>query len=214
MFSSLSALADPHSSKISARLASISDLFFSDNDAIENSLKAKIVAAGMSALDPGVKVKPIVGTIQEQGEEFIRQFDIVLGCLDNVLARLHVNSQCCFHNVPYIDGAMDGFNGKVQVILPGAGPCLECGMNNTHAKIIEERFSCTGNDISLFLPKIGAEITTTSIVWAMMVREALKLASERPELCIKNVMYYNGQRNSMDELEISIRKDCPNHKNR
>lgn len=186
-------------------------LFFSDNDAIEGKFKSTIVANGMSAIDTSVKIKPIIGTIQEQGEEFIRQFDIVMGCLDNVLARLHVNSQCCFHEVPYIDGAMDGFNGKVQVIVPNAGPCLECGMNDSHAKIVEQRFSCTGNDISLFLPKIGAEITTTSIVGAMMVREALKLASGKPEFCISNVVYYSGQRNSIDELEIPIRENCPNH---
>ncbi len=186
-------------------------LFFSDNDAVEGKLKAKIVAAGMNALDNGVVAKPVIGTIQEQDEGFIRQFDIVLGCLDNVLARLHVNSQCCFHGVPYIDGAMDGFNGKVQVIVPSAGPCLECGMNDTHAKIIEQRFSCTGNDISLFLPKIGAEITTTCIVGAMMVREAMKLASGKQEWVIKNVAYYNGANNSLDILEISNNPECPNH---
>ncbi|MCK5024634.1 MAG: ThiF family adenylyltransferase [Thermoplasmata archaeon] len=187
-------------------------LFFSDADAVDRRFKAKIVADSMSALGTDLKVKPIIGTIQEQGEKFIKKFDIVFGCLDNVLARLHVNSQCCFHGVPYIDGAMDGFNGKVQVILPIQGPCLECGMNDSHAKIVEQRFSCTGNDISLFLPKIGAEITTTSIVGAMMVREALKLASGKSEFCINNVIYYSGQRNSLDELDISIQKDCPNHK--
>ena len=186
-------------------------LFFSDNDAVEGRLKAEIVAAGMAALDPGAKVKPLAGTIQEQGDDFIQEFDIVLGCLDNILARLHVNSQCCFHGVPYIDGAMDGFNGKVQVILPGQGPCLECGMNDSHAKIVEQRFSCTGNDISLFLPKIGAEITTTSIIGAIMVREGIKLASGKHESCIKNVVYYNGLRNTQNELEILVREDCPNH---
>ena len=187
-------------------------LFFSDSDAAEGGYKAKIVAAGMSALDDGVRVNPIIGTIQEQGDNFFQEFDVVFGCLDNVLARLHVNSQCCFHNVPYIDGAMDGFNGKVQVIFSGSGPCLECGMNDSHAKIVEQRFSCTGNNISLFLPKIGAEITTTSIVGAMMVRESLKLISGKREFCINNVIYYNGQKNSLNELEISIREDCPNHK--
>ncbi|MCK5397311.1 MAG: ThiF family adenylyltransferase, partial [Thermoplasmata archaeon] len=94
-------------------------LFFSNDDVVEGKFKAELVANGMAALDSDVKVKSIVGTIQEQGEDFIAQFDIVLGCLDNILARLHVNSQCCFHGIPYIDGAMDGFNGKVQVILPG-----------------------------------------------------------------------------------------------
>ncbi len=186
-------------------------LFFSDSDAVEGRLKAKVVASGMASLDPGTKVKPVTGTIQEQGDDFISQFDIVLGCLDNILARLHVNSQCCFHGVPYIDGAMDGFNGKVQVILPGKGPCLECGMNDSHAKIVEQRFSCTGNDVSVFLPKIGAEITTTSIVGALMIREAMKLVSGKHEWVIGDVAYYSGANNRLDIFEISKNLNCPNH---
>ena len=186
-------------------------LFFSNDDVVEGKFKAELVANGMAALDPDVKVKPIVGTIQEQGEDFIAQFDIVLGCLDNILARLHVNSQCCFHGIPYIDGAMDGFNGKVQVILPGKGPCLECGMNDSHAKIVEQRFSCTGNDISLFLPKIGAEITTTSIIGAIMVREAVKLISRKNQWIIENVAYYNGMNNSLEIFQIQKNPNCLNH---
>ena len=186
-------------------------LFFSNDDVVEGKFKAELVANGMAALDPDVKVKPIVGTIQEQGEDFIAQFDIVLGCLDNILARLHVNSQCCFHGIPYIDGAMDGFNGKVQVILPGHGPCLECGMNDSHAKIVEQRFSCTGNDISLFLPKIGAEITTTSIIGAIMVREAVKLISRKNQWIIENVAYYNGMNNSLEIFQIQKNPNCLNH---
>ena len=186
-------------------------LFFSNDDVVEGKFKAELVANGMAALDSDVKVKSIVGTIQEQGEDFIAQFDIVLGCLDNILARLHVNSQCCFHGIPYIDGAMDGFNGKVQVILPGKGPCLECGMNDSHAKIVEQRFSCTGNDISLFLPKIGAEITTTSIIGAIMVREAVKLISRKNQWIIENVAYYNGMNNSLEIFQIQKNPNCLNH---
>jgi len=186
-------------------------LFFSETDAVEGHLKAKIVSEGMARFDSCADIRPVIGTIQEQGDGFIRHFDVVLGCLDNVLARLHVNSQCCFHGVPYIDGAMDGFNGKVQVVLPGNGPCLECGMNYSHAKIVEQRFSCTGNDVSLFLPKIGAEITTTSIVGAIMVREALKLASGKQELAVKNVVYYGGESNRIDIFEIQKDPKCQNH---
>ena len=186
-------------------------LFFSETDAVEGKLKAELVSSGMMVLDPAAEVIPIVGTIQDQGDEFFGGFNLVLGCLDNVLARLHVNSQCCYHNVPYIDGAMDGFSGKVQVILPGKGPCLECGMNDTHGKIVEQRFSCTGNDMSLYLPKVGAEITTTSLVGAIMVREALKIICGKHEECISNVVYYNGMNNTFHELKIPMRDDCTNH---
>ncbi|MFO7618569.1 MAG: ThiF family adenylyltransferase [Thermoplasmata archaeon] len=186
-------------------------LFFSDADAEGHGMKADIVAGGMMGLDPEMNANAICGDIQGREEGFFGRFDLVLGCLDNVLARLHLNSQACHHGIPYIDGAMDGFRGKVQVVIPPETPCLECAMNRSHERIVAQRFSCTGNDISLFLPKIGAEITTTSIIGAMQVREALKLVSSKPEYCIHNVAYYDGLGNNLEIFEVEKRADCPNH---
>ncbi|MDD4307530.1 MAG: ThiF family adenylyltransferase [Thermoplasmata archaeon] len=186
-------------------------LFFSDEDVSSGRMKAEIVASGLMKLDGNVSAKASVGKIQEQRDGFFRNFDIVLGCLDNVLARLYVNAQCCHNRIPYIDGAMDGFRGKVQVIIPPDTPCLECGMNRSHGRIAEQRFSCTGNSISLYLPKIGAEITTTSIIGALQVREAVKVISGKQGNCIKNAVYYDGMKNSLEVLEIDRNPDCPNH---
>jgi molybdopterin/thiamine biosynthesis adenylyltransferase len=186
-------------------------LFFSETDATSRGLKADIVANGMMRLEHNVKATAIIGKIQEQGDGFVRDFDVALGCLDNVLARLYLNAQCYYNRIPYIDGAMDGLRGKVQVVIPPETPCLECGMNRSHGRIVEQRFSCTGNDVSLFLPKIGAEITTTSIIGAMQVREAVKLFSGKSDECIKNVVYYDGMKNSLEVLEIDKNPDCPNH---
>ncbi len=186
-------------------------LFFSEKDSREWGLKAEIVANGMMALDSEVRATAVSQKIQDLGEDFFSDFDVVLGCLDNVLARLYLNSQSCYRKIPYIDGAMDGFRGKVQVVLPPETPCLECGMNRTHGRIVEKRFSCTGNDISLFVPKIGADITTTSIIGAIQVREALKIVSSKREDCVRNVAYYDGIKNSLDVLEMDKNPECPNH---
>jgi len=186
-------------------------LFFSENDAARGGMKTEIVANGMMALDRGVKATAIIGKIQDQEDGFVQNFDVALGCLDNVLARLYLNAQCYYNRIPYIDGAMDGLRGKVQVVIPPETPCLECGMNRSHGRIVEQRFSCTGNDVSLFLPKIGAEITTTSIIGAMQVREAIKLVSDKDADCLKNVAYYDGMNNSLEVLEIERNPDCPNH---
>jgi molybdopterin/thiamine biosynthesis adenylyltransferase len=186
-------------------------LFFSETDALERSLKAETVANGMKGLDGNMKVHAICEKVQDLGDDLVPGFDVVLGCLDNVLARMHLNAQSCYHRVPYVDGAMDGTRGKVQVVVPPATPCLECGMNRSHGRIIEQRFSCTGNDVSLFLPKVGAEITTTSIIGAIQVREALKLVSGKGDECIRNVVYYDGMKNSFDMLEMEINPECPNH---
>jgi len=58
---------------------------------------------------------------------------------------------------------------------------------------------------------MAAEITTTSIIAAVQVLEALKLVCGRYDAVIRNVMHYNGLRNSWDELELSIEPACPLH---
>ncbi len=74
-------------------------IFFKDEDV--GRMKAEVVASKISDSFPFVTIKPIVSRIQEL-EDW--DFDIVLGCLDNVQARLHTNSHARYHRIPYIDG--------------------------------------------------------------------------------------------------------------
>ena len=183
-------------------------VFFREED-IGTVMKSEILAKRASELDKDVKIVPKVMRIQENTDW---NFDVALGCLDNILARLHLNSHCRFHGIPYVDGATDGLRGKVQVIL-NKGPCLECAMNSTHAKVVDRRFSCTGGQFS-FVPKMAAEITTTSIIAAMQVREAVKIASGREDLCIINVTYYDGTSGETETLTAETDPECPNHEER
>ena len=84
-------------------------------------------------------------------------------------------------------------------------------MNKTHSKIMELRFSCTGEDVTFYEPKVAAEITTTSIVSAVQVREALKIACGERDAVMSNIFYYDGFRNVAETLEIAKNPDCPNH---
>ncbi|MCL2032438.1 MAG: ThiF family adenylyltransferase [Methanomassiliicoccaceae archaeon] len=179
-------------------------VFFREADAGRN--KAEAVAERASELHSGTKITPFTSMIQEL-EDW--DFDIVMGCLDNISARLHANSHARYHRIPYIDGATDGFRGKVQVVFE-SGPCLECGMNSSHMKLMDERFSCTGGG-TIFVPKLAAEITTTSVIAAVQVREAMKILSGKRELSIMNVMYYDGMSGTMQYLEIPEDRNCSNH---
>jgi molybdopterin/thiamine biosynthesis adenylyltransferase len=179
-------------------------VFFREGDG--GRKKAETVAERAGSLYPEARIVPVVSRIQDM-EDW--NFDIVFGCLDNISARLHVNSHARYHGIPYVDGATDGFRGKVQVVLE-TGPCLECGINGSHLKIIDERFSCTGNGV-IFMPKLASEITTTSVIAAIQVREAMKILSGRRELCLRNVMYYDGLSGTTTDLEIPEDSGCPNH---
>jgi molybdopterin/thiamine biosynthesis adenylyltransferase len=186
-------------------------LFFSEKDSRSRRFKAEVVARKSAALASGAKITARVNRIEELPEGFIRDHDIVLGCLDNLAARLHLNAHTYPRNIPYIDGGTLGTAGKVQVMLPPETPCLECGMNRTHMRIVQKRFSCTGKDFTFFDPKLAAEITTTSVIAAIQVREALKITSGHRELALRNMFYYDARRNESDVLEVDRNPDCPIH---
>jgi molybdopterin-synthase adenylyltransferase len=185
-------------------------LFFSNNDAVKGVLKVKAVKRGAMALAPDVKFTVHAKRVEELGEVLTQDTDVILGCLDNIAARLHVNAYARKAGRPYIDGATNGLVGKVQVVSSD-GPCLECTMNKTHMKALNLRQSCTGEDISFFTPRLAAEITTTSIIAAIQVREALKLVHDLKDKALTGLFFYDGMRNESSVLEIEVNPKCSHH---
>lgn len=185
-------------------------LFFSKRDAESRRMKAEVVARGLSAMSDDVDPVPLVGRVEDVPDSTLKRQSVILGCLDNIQSRVNVNSRAYSHGRTYIDGGMVGFVGKVMIAKP-PGACLQCGMNRSHAKVAGLRFSCTGRDVVFHEPRLAAEITTTSVISAVMVREALKVVSERPDLMLANSFYYDGQRNVAEEMEIPLDPMCPVH---
>jgi molybdopterin/thiamine biosynthesis adenylyltransferase len=184
-------------------------VLFREGDQSSGKGKASLVAERARELDPEVRARAIEGRVQSMGWEEMNGYDVILGCLDNVAARLHLNANSYHARVPYVDGGTDGFRGRVQAVVPPFTPCLQCGMNRSHFKVMERRFSCTGQDTVYYQPKMAAEITTTSIIAAVQVREAVKLLSGRP--AISHVMHYDGLSGTSEVFALDIDPGCPNH---
>jgi molybdopterin/thiamine biosynthesis adenylyltransferase len=182
-------------------------VFFREGD-VKKGSKAEILAERASELDNDVKIMARPTKVQNITDW--EEFDIIMGCLDNINARLHVNANACYFKIPYIDGGTDGMIGKVQTVLPG-GPCLQCSMNRSHYNVMETRFSCTGSESVFYIPKMAAEITTTSVVAAMQTREAIKIASGHSNSCIRNIAYYDGMSGETAVMEIKKDEKCDNH---
>lgn len=180
-------------------------VFFRDAD-VKHGMKSEILAERASLLDGEARIEAVVGRIQDL-EDW--DYDIALGCLDNILARMHLNASVCGRGIPYVDGATDGMRGRTQVVTDG-GPCLQCASNRSHSRALEKRFTCTGSS-SVFVPHDASDITTTSVIAAMQVREAMKIASGRRDLCISGVTYYDGTLGEMATLELDADPGCPNH---
>jgi molybdopterin/thiamine biosynthesis adenylyltransferase len=186
-------------------------IFFTPGDAAGKELKVNAVRRGVLALDPEVQVETHADRIENLPESVFAEHDLVVGCVDNVAARVHTNANAFYHGRPYIDGGTLGMVGKVQVVLPPASACLQCGMNKTHMAEVARRYSCTGGGMTFVEAAQAAEITTTSIVAAVQAREAVKVASGRADRTIDNLWYYDGLRASAEVLRVARNPRCPVH---
>jgi molybdopterin/thiamine biosynthesis adenylyltransferase len=186
-------------------------IFFTDEDARASRLKVEAVAEGAGRLDDRVEIEIEAERIEDLGEAVFKGKDVVLGCLDNLATRVHVNANTYHMGIPYVDGGTMGLMGKVHVVVPPETSCIECTLNASHYRVIEQRYSCTGADTTFVEPKLAAEITTTSLVAAVQTREVMKIVNDRQDLVIHNLFYYDGNRNVSDVLEVAINPDCPNH---
>ncbi|MCL2786554.1 MAG: ThiF family adenylyltransferase [Methanomassiliicoccaceae archaeon] len=182
-------------------------VFFREGDVMSGT-KSEILAARASEIDQNVRITPRCMKVQEMDDW--ENFDLIIGCLDNITARLHVNANAYYFKIPYVDGGTDGMTGKVQTVLPG-GPCLQCSMNKSHYDVTEARFSCTGKESVFYVPKMAAEITTTSVIAAMQLREAVKIASGCENRCVRNAAYYDGMSGETTVVEIKRDDGCDNH---
>ena len=203
-------------------LAGFRDITVADFDTVERSNlsrcvlfreesvgrnKAEVAAEVASELDPECRVTAVPDTIQRTD---LSRFGILIGCLDSISARLHLNAHARFFRIPYVDGATDGFRGKMQTVFP-KGPCLECGMNSTHLEELHRTFSCIPGETVRDPVILSSGITTTAVIAAMCVREVLKIVCGRTDLCVPGVSYYDGISGRTDVLAIGFRRGCPHH---
>ncbi|VEL18498.1 unnamed protein product [Protopolystoma xenopodis] len=104
--------------------------------------KAEVAAEFIMKRIPSCKVIPHFNKIQDFGDNFYRQFNVVVCGLDSVLARRWINSTLAGlvrydssgvpdpHTViPLVDGGTEGFRGNSLVILFGHTGCLECALD-------------------------------------------------------------------------------------
>lgn len=151
-------------------------VLFRSDDAANNSYKAEIAANRLKEINPTINVKYISGDVGfDVGLGLFNEMDVVIGCLDNRLARYFINRNCFRVNKPWIDGGIENMEGNVRIFKPGIN-CYECSLTETELESLFYRTGCP--DIAKFNVTQGRVATTpisSSIIGAIQTQEALKI---------------------------------------
>jgi adenylyltransferase/sulfurtransferase len=155
-------------------------VFFREED--EGRNKAEVLAAKARDLNPEISTQSHSFPVQRLGIAGLREFDIVIGALDNREARAWVNQAVRKLGGFWIDAAIEGLRGVVRTFGPD-GPCYECTLSEADYKIMSHRRSC-----ALLAPeemlsgKTPTNSTTAGIVAGVQVQEAIKFLVGREDL--------------------------------
>jgi molybdopterin/thiamine biosynthesis adenylyltransferase len=150
-------------------------VFFRESD--EGRFKAEVLAERAAELNPDVELVPLVGDVRlTAGLALYGETDVVLGGLDNREARLFVNKACWKTSTPWVDGAIEGLMGIVRVFVPPETACYECTMSERDHELIAARQTCALlSREDMLAGKVPTTATTSSVVAAVQVQEAVKL---------------------------------------
>lgn len=154
-------------------------ILFREADADKGYYKAEIAAKRIKEINPSIHIQAICGNLAtDVGLGLYRRMDVVIGCLDSLMARLLLNRLCFRAGVPWIDGGIGDLEGDVSVYRMDSS-CYECSLTEDEEKELETRMSCAG--ITRENEHFGRVATTpviASIIAAVQVQEAMKIIHE------------------------------------
>ncbi len=189
-------------------------VLFRESDCHDNQRKCEVAAARVKDLNPNVKTMSINGDIWlDVGLGVFRRMDVIIGCLDNRLARLFINRHCHKVGKTWVDGAIENLAGQLDVFKPGVS-CYECQLTEIEHRIIQYRLGCA--DMAIRNSNQGKIPTTpisSSIIGAMQVQEALKVIYGNDKQSMAGKQFrYEGMNNMMLQFPCGAPKeDCPSH---
>ncbi len=115
-------------------------------------------------------------------------FDIILDGTDDLSTRFFLNCAALTNRIPFIHGAVFGFEGRVTTIIPGRTPCLGC----LYRGLTPQQKA----------PAIGV---SSAVIGALQATEAIKIILGIGHLLANQLLVYNGFK--MRFSTLAIRRD-------
>jgi molybdopterin/thiamine biosynthesis adenylyltransferase len=162
----------------------------------ENIGKKKTDSAAdkLQRFNSNIKIKTISETIDASNiDRLVGDADIIVDAMDNLPTRYLLNQTALSKGIPFVHGAVYGFEGRVMTVLPGKSACLNCLYHG--AEVPKSKF-----------PIIGV---TPGVIGCIQATEVIKYITGIGELLTDRLLNYDGLAMKFHEFKINRDPDCP-----
>ena len=189
-------------------------VLFREKDIKRDKFKSLIAAERIKEMNPNINVQAVNGDIMiDVGLGVFNRMDVIIGCLDNRIARLFINRYAYKTGKVWIDGAILNMSGQLNVYKNGVS-CYECALTDTDWANIRTKLGCA--DVAQRNSSAGRVPTTpisSSIIAAMQVQEALKIIHDYTDKSMMGEQFtYDGMNNwIVNFASPPLKEECESH---
>jgi len=146
----------------------------------------------LQQLNRNIVVEPVNETISEDNiSSLVRGFDLIVDAMDNLPTRYLLNRAAVDNSIPFIHGAVYGFEGRAMTVIPGKSACLRCVYRGL---MPSEKF-----------PVIGV---TPAVIGCIQATEAIKYILGVGRLLTDRLLVYDGLNIKFTELTVTRDPEC------
>jgi len=157
-------------------------------------LKVESALQSLTALNGDIRIVPHAEHLEEDNApDLLEGYDIVLGAVDSFASRAVINRAAAKLNMPYIDGGVSGFSGRILFSHPPHTPCLSCVLPDKSAKKTPD----------------GVLGATAGVIGSMQANLALLWLLDGHNPLQDKMLIYDGWRMSFDLVDIRRNEACP-----
>jgi len=146
----------------------------------------------LQGLNQNVQLESIVERITEDNIlQLVADCDLIVDAMDNFPTRYLLNKAALTKNIPFLHGAVYGFEGRATTIIPGETPCLRC--------------ICPQPPPAEKFPVIGV---APAVIGCIQATEAIKYVLQIGELLTGRLLIYDGLSLRFCEVELTKDPEC------
>jgi adenylyltransferase/sulfurtransferase len=157
------------------------------------SQKADSAVAKLTRFNPDINIEGIAATITEDNAaRLVADADVIVDAMDNLPTRYLLNKTAVNKGIPFVHGAVYGFEGRAMTVIPGKSACLNCLYHG--ANLPRDKF-----------PVIGV---TPAVIGCIQATEVIKYITGLGELLTNRLLNYDALRMTFTEFRVPRDPSC------